>query len=78
MRRAPHPVFSPELAPTDFYLFGTVKTALLGSAFSNEDELLQGITEVLSNIPPEQLEAAFENWLVRLDKCIQQQGEYVE
>jgi hypothetical protein len=65
MRRAPHPTFSLDLAPSDFYLFGNVKTVLMDTTFNNEDVFLQGITEVLRNSPREQLEAAFENWLVR-------------
>lgn len=29
-RRTPHPPYSPDLAPSDFYLFGRVKNALEG------------------------------------------------
>jgi histone-lysine N-methyltransferase SETMAR len=30
MTRAPHPPFSPDLAPSDFYLFGRLKTTMKG------------------------------------------------
>lgn len=34
-----HPPYSPDLAPSDFYLFGKVKCSLKGSSFKSEDEL---------------------------------------
>jgi hypothetical protein len=34
--------------------------------------------EVLNGISREELEAVFEEWLLRLDRCLQQNGEYVE
>jgi histone-lysine N-methyltransferase SETMAR len=77
LTRAPHPAFSPDLAPSDFYLFGKLKMALIGAAFA-DNELLQGVMEVLNEISREELEAVFEEWLLRLDRRIQQNGEYVE
>jgi hypothetical protein len=53
MRRAPHPPFSPNLAPSDFCLFDKLKTALMGSAFKNEQELLDGIMRVLDTVTRE-------------------------
>jgi hypothetical protein len=48
----------------------------MGAAFAN-DELLQGRMEVLNGISREKLDV-FEEWLLRLDRCIQQNGEYVD
>lgn len=39
MRRLVHPPYSPDLAPSDFYLFGYLKMALEGCFFKNEREL---------------------------------------
>jgi histone-lysine N-methyltransferase SETMAR len=78
IKRVPHPPFSPDLAPPDFHLFGKVKTALQGMIFEDENELLAGMTDVLMGIPREELEAVFDEWLLRLDACIQRQGDYVE
>jgi hypothetical protein len=52
--------------------------ALMNAAFAGDDELLQGVMEVFNGISREELEAVFEEWLLRLDRCIQQNGEYVE
>jgi histone-lysine N-methyltransferase SETMAR len=35
--RVPHPPYSPDLAPSDFWLFGDTKTSLVGQTF-NESE----------------------------------------
>jgi hypothetical protein len=34
--------------------------------------------EVPNGISREELEAVFEEWFLRLNRCIQQNGEYVE
>jgi hypothetical protein len=75
---APHLAFSPDLAPSDFYLFAKLKIGLMGAAFSRDDGLLQGVMEVLNGISREELEAAFEEWLRRLERSIQQNRRYVE
>jgi histone-lysine N-methyltransferase SETMAR len=41
MKRASHPPFSPDLAPSDFYLFGKLKNALMGlSSLTNNRFLM--------------------------------------
>jgi histone-lysine N-methyltransferase SETMAR len=60
MRRAPQPPFSPDLAPSDFYLFGKPKTTLMGSIFENEQELLDGIMRVLDRTARDELESVSE------------------
>jgi hypothetical protein len=75
--RAPHPAFSLDLAPSDFYRFGKLKMAVIGAAFA-DDERMQGIMEVFNGSSREELEAIFEEWLIRFDRCPQQNGEYVE
>jgi histone-lysine N-methyltransferase SETMAR len=78
MKRAPHPPFSPDLAPSDFYLFGKLKGALMGAEFADEQSLFDGVLRVLASISRDELEAVFAEWLMRLDKCIQIGGDYVE
>jgi histone-lysine N-methyltransferase SETMAR len=77
-KRAPHPPFSPELAPSDFSLFGKLKMALNGTEFEHEHELLDGVMEVFNGITLDELESAFEEWMARLDACAQGGGDYVE
>jgi hypothetical protein len=78
MKRAPHPAFSPDLAPSDFYLFGKIKTRLMGFEFESEQSLLDGVLGVINTISREELEGVFEDWLSRVDQCVQRDGDYLE
>src|SRR5215510_942164 len=39
----PHPPYSPDLAPSDFYLSGQLKNSLRGRTFENNEQLLQEV-----------------------------------
>jgi hypothetical protein len=78
MKSASHPPFSPDLAPSAFYLLDKLKTALSGEKFGDEHELSESVMKVLDTIACDELEAGFDEWLVRLDTCPQRGGEYVE
>jgi hypothetical protein len=78
MKQAPHPLYSPDLAPSDFFLFGHVKGKLIGYHVETPSELLVRIRVILAEIPRETLNAVFLEWMERLQKCVQVDGEYVE
>jgi hypothetical protein len=40
MKSAPHPPYSPDLVPSDFYFFGVVKRCIAGLSFEDADQLL--------------------------------------
>jgi histone-lysine N-methyltransferase SETMAR len=64
---APHLPYSPDLAPSDFFLFGHVKHALEGDEFTSEEALLAAIHSVLSNLTGDTLRAVFAKWIERLN-----------
>jgi hypothetical protein len=45
MARAPHTLSLPDLAPSDFYLFGYTKHCLMGQSFAAADEPVSAIEE---------------------------------
>jgi hypothetical protein len=45
---------------------------------ADKDEFLQTVMEVLNAVSREELEAVFEEWLLKFERHIQQNGEYVE
>jgi transposase len=57
--RVPHPPYSPDLALSDFWLFGHVKTSLVGQAFDEPEQLLEAITEFLNEIQLPEVVAVF-------------------
>lgn len=73
-----HPPYSPDIAPSDFYLFGNLKTNLKGKEFENEEELLRFISDFLNHISHDELMSVFENWISRLETIIDTQGEYYD
>jgi hypothetical protein len=46
----PYTPYSPDLTPSDFYLFGYVKRCLAGFSFDDTDQLLAAVEGVLESI----------------------------
>jgi hypothetical protein len=47
MKRAPHPAYSPDIAPSDFSLFGYATHLLAGQEFSDGEALLGASSAIL-------------------------------
>jgi hypothetical protein len=77
LNRLPHPPYSPDISPSDFYLFGKVKGALVGREIPDEVELLDAVIEILSGISHDELQAVFRNWIERVQEVIDADGGYV-
>ena len=58
--RAPHPPYSHDIAPSDFFHFGYVKNKLKGQRFKSRDELQEEIIEFLHKISKEKRKAVFD------------------
>jgi hypothetical protein len=78
MKSAPHPPYSPDLAPSDFYFFGYVKRCLAGLSFEDADQIFAVVEGVLEGIEKQPCKAVFLEWRDRLRKCIATNGEYIE
>jgi hypothetical protein len=50
MKLAPHPPYSPDLAPSDFYLFWDIKRCLAGLSFEDADQLFAVVEGVVEGI----------------------------
>jgi hypothetical protein len=50
IKSEPHPPYSPDLAPSDFYLFGYVKRCLAYLSFDDADHILAAIEGVLEGV----------------------------
>ena len=73
-----HPLYSPDLAPSDFHLFGPLKNYLGVCHFANDDAVIQEVTRWLRKQPKDFFFAGFQGLLKRWDKCLNVQEEYVE
>lgn len=72
----PHPPYSPDIAPSDFFLFGYLKRKLRDWAINSFEDLVFAISTEMIRISKEVLENVFNNWLKRLEKVITENGEY--
>jgi histone-lysine N-methyltransferase SETMAR len=73
---APHQPYSPDLAPSDFLLFGHVKYPLEGDEFLLEEALLATIHSVLSNLTGDTLRAIFAKWIERVNWVTLNESHY--
>ena len=74
----PHPSYSPDLAPSDFYLFSALKSVVRGNNFSSAAE----ITFVVNNWTVSKSKDFFSDGIKilpdRWQKCVNHNGEYFE
>lgn len=74
----PHAPYSPDLAPSDYYLFPLLKEQLRGKHFGSDDEVVSAIEEWINK----QESGFFLNGLKKLEsrwqKCIDVFGDHIE
>lgn len=72
----PHPAYSPDLAPCDFWLNDYIKRNLIDQ--KDEKALFKSVTKLLNSIPQEEYKKTFEMLLIRMQMCINNRGDYFE
>jgi hypothetical protein len=63
MKQAPHRPYSPDLAPSYFFLFGYVKGKLMEYRAETPSEVRARIRVILAEIPRETLNTVFLEWM---------------
>ena len=71
-----HPPYSPDLAPSDFWLFDYIKQRLYNH--TTVESLATQIVDIVNNIPQYEYKKTFEKWLERMELCIKYKGDYFE
>ena len=74
----PHPPYSHDLAPADFFLFPKLKTTLKGRRFQTIEEIQENATIELRAITSSAFQGAFQKWKKRWERCIASRGDYFE
>ena len=74
IKTVPHPPYSPNLAPSDFWLF----TRLRGCRYETTEEMKEAVTKVIDTLIKEDFHGAFEKLLERYNKCIIAGGDYFD
>jgi hypothetical protein len=73
-----HPPYSPDLAPSDFNLFGPLKRHLGGRRFATDSRVQQDVMSWLQALDTDFLYAGTDATVNRWDKCFGKYGDYVE
>jgi len=73
-----HPAYSPDLAPSNFFLFPKIKEMLVGKNFDDTDDIRSNTTAAMKAIPLNQFQNYFEGWTRRWHRCIPSHGAYFE
>ncbi|GFO24582.1 histone-lysine N-methyltransferase SETMAR [Plakobranchus ocellatus] len=73
-----HPAHSPDLAPSDFHLFGPLKHHLGGMASETEDDLISELRNWFDNLDVDFFRVGINSLLSCWQKCIDLHGDYVE
>ncbi len=73
----PHPLYSPDLAPVDYFLFPSLKRELGGLSMSL-DEFKTKWEGVVRTLTEDNFARAFERWLHHCEKYVRIGSGYVE
>ncbi|PNF32071.1 hypothetical protein B7P43_G05722 [Cryptotermes secundus] len=74
----PHPPYSPDLAPCNFFLFPKMKIKLKGQRFDTVEEIQAETQTVLNTLTKKDFQDAFEKWQKCWDPCMRSQGDCVQ
>ena len=74
----PHPPYSPDLAPNDFFLFPQLKHVFKGRRFETLEAVKTACSAGLDSISQNEFRQCMESWKHRFQKCIDSQGKYFE
>ncbi|PNF36600.1 hypothetical protein B7P43_G13839 [Cryptotermes secundus] len=78
LEAVPHAPYSPDLAPSDFRLFPTMKDTLRGRTFTSRAAIASAIFQWSKQTPTEAFAAAMGSWRRRCEKCVRLQGDCIE
>ena len=73
-----HPPYSPDLAPSDFYLFLHLKSFLAGRRFHDNNEVKEAVTTCFASQAASFYDEGIQKLLQRYDKCFNNGANYVE
>lgn len=73
-----HPPYSPDMAPSDYYLFPKLKKDLRGRRFDDECELKNAVLEHFQGKSLEYYQTGISALYQKCEKCIKVQGSYIE
>jgi hypothetical protein len=74
----PHPPYSPDLAPCDFFLFPKIKLKLKGRRFDTIQEIQAQSQRRRDTLTEKDFQETFQKCKLRWDRCLHAGGNYPE
>jgi transposase len=74
----PHPPYSPDLAPSDFWFLPTPKMGLRERRFATVEDIKENDAARLRPIKKEDCHQRYNNWIDSWNKCVCADGKYFE
>ena len=74
IKKVPHPLYSPDVGPCDFWLF----PKLTGCRYETIEEMKEAVTKVIDTLTQEDFYGASQKLSERYNKCIAAGGDYFE
>ncbi len=79
LRTLVHPPYSPDLVPSDFWLYPWLKRGLKGRWFNSLDDLETAVDEEIGSIATAEYTECFTHkWPMRWARCVFRDGDYFE
>jgi hypothetical protein len=74
----PHPRYSLDLAPCDFFLFPKMKLKIKGQRSDSTEEIQTKLQDVTKTLTRNDFQQCFRSWKSCWDHCINAEGDYLK
>jgi hypothetical protein len=74
----PHPPYSPDLAPSDYYLFRFVNDQMRGHRYESNEDIKQAVRQCIRAAGTEFFRKGIFKLPERWEKCVKRNGDFVE
>jgi hypothetical protein len=74
--RVVHLAYSPDVAPSDFFLFGHLTGEMAGFSANSRADILSEIRRIFQEMTKETLVAVYDEWITQLEWITEHKGEY--
>ena len=74
----PHPLYSPDLATSDYHLFPNMKKQLGDRVFADNEETMASVLNVLNGLETHPFKEGLKALVKRCEKCLRLNGVFVD
>ena len=72
-----HPLYSPDLAPSDFHVFHSLSNQMLGATFKNDEDLKNWLKNYFASRKGDFWRNGFDNLVKRWEELMKNHGYYI-